>query len=96
MVQMPEYMVQQMADSKTRDPDRRVHRRPSGFDTSPFLPRVLLEPTRPSGVQWSMPFNVSDPVLYYNRQMFEAAGLDPDQPPMSLDELRATSQQLVD
>ena len=43
-----------------------------------------------------MPFNVSNPVLYYNRQMFEAAGLDPDVSPVSLDDLRATSQTIVD
>jgi sn-glycerol 3-phosphate transport system substrate-binding protein len=30
---------------------------------------------------WSVPWNVSNPVLYYNRGMFEAAGLDPDAPP---------------
>ena len=33
------------------------------------------------GIQCGMPFNVSNPVLYYNRKMFEAAGLDPDDPP---------------
>ncbi len=47
------------------------------------------------GVQWSMPFNVSDPVLYYNMSAFEKAGLDPNDPPVTLDELRAVSQQLV-
>ena len=35
-------------------------------------------------------------MLYYNRKMFEAAGLDPDVPPISLDDLRATSQTIVD
>ncbi len=48
------------------------------------------------GIQWAMPFNVSSPVLYFNKQMYEAAGLDPDDPPISLEELRAVSQQLVD
>ena len=43
-----------------------------------------------------MPFNVSDPVLYYNKAVFEAAGLDPTDPPVSLDELRAASQAIVD
>ena len=49
-----------------------------------------------AGVQWAMPFNLSNPVLYYNRSMFEAAGLDPDSPPLSLDDLRAYSQAIVD
>jgi len=48
------------------------------------------------GMQWAMPFNVSNPVLYYSKKAFAAAGLDPEKPPASLEELRAMSQQLVD
>jgi sn-glycerol 3-phosphate transport system substrate-binding protein len=47
-------------------------------------------------VQWAMPFNISSPVLYYNRAMFAEAGLDPDAPPVTLDQLREYSQQIVD
>lgn len=94
IVQLPEYALVEFADSGTVVPVGACIES-SGFDTSPFLPRTLgayqLE-----GIQWAMPFNVSNPVLYYNRQMFEAAGLDPDDPPITLDELRATSQTLVD
>jgi sn-glycerol 3-phosphate transport system substrate-binding protein len=43
-----------------------------------------------------MPFNVSDPVLYYNKKIFQQAGLDPNDPPLSLEELRADSQKIVD
>jgi sn-glycerol 3-phosphate transport system substrate-binding protein len=94
MVMFPEYMVQQIADSDTVVPVGACIEA-SGFDTSPFLPRALLA-YQTNGVQWSMPFNVSDPVLYYNRRVFEAAGLDPDDPPVSLEELRRTSQAIVD
>ena len=34
-----------------------------------------------------MPFNVSDPVLFYNKKVFAEAGLDPDKPPLTLDEV---------
>ena len=64
MVMFPEYMVQQMADSEPVIPIGACIEA-SGFDTSPFLPRALLA-YETEGVQWSMPFNVSDPVLYYN------------------------------
>jgi len=47
-------------------------------------------------VQWAMPFNVSNPVLYYLRPKFEAAGLDADVAPLTLEDMRATSQQIVD
>jgi sn-glycerol 3-phosphate transport system substrate-binding protein len=43
-----------------------------------------------------MPFNLSNPVLYYNKAAFVKAGLDPDKPPVSLEDLRADSQKLVD
>jgi sn-glycerol 3-phosphate transport system substrate-binding protein len=39
------------------------------------------------GELWSMPWNASNPLLYYNRGMFEAAGLDPDAPPTTFAEL---------
>jgi sn-glycerol 3-phosphate transport system substrate-binding protein len=36
---------------------------------------------------WSLPWNNSTPILYYNKDMFEAAGLDPDSPPATWQEL---------
>lgn len=36
---------------------------------------------------WTMPFNNSTPVLYYNKDMFQAAGLDPEKPPKTWEEL---------
>ncbi|HLS17893.1 MAG TPA: sn-glycerol-3-phosphate ABC transporter substrate-binding protein UgpB [Paenalcaligenes sp.] len=35
----------------------------------------------------SMPFNSSTPVLYYNKDAFEKAGLDPDNPPKTWEEV---------
>ncbi|NKB41289.1 MAG: extracellular solute-binding protein, partial [Ilumatobacter sp.] len=94
IIQLPEYIVQSFAQSETFVPMQACIDA-AGFDMTPILPRVantyLFE-----GIQWSMPFNVSSPVLFYNKQMYEAAGLDPDDPPVSLDDLRTVSQQLVD
>jgi sn-glycerol 3-phosphate transport system substrate-binding protein len=94
LVIFPEYTVQQLADSDSVIPVGACIEA-SGFDTTPLLPRALLA-YETDGVQWGMPFNVSNPVLYYNRKMFEEAGLDPDDSPVTLEELRATSQALVD
>jgi sn-glycerol 3-phosphate transport system substrate-binding protein len=66
----------------------------SGFDTGEFIPRALEAYTW-QGIQWAMPFNVSNPVLYYIKPKFEAAGLDPEQTPITLEELRAASEQIV-
>ncbi|QYG91596.1 extracellular solute-binding protein [Iamia sp. SCSIO 61187] len=46
------------------------------------------------GVYWPGYTNVSEPVLYYNANQFEAAGLDPTDPPETLDELRTDAEAL--
>ena len=43
---------------------------------------------------YSMPFNTSMPVLYYNKKLFKAAGLDPQKPPTTLEEVRADAEKL--
>lgn len=45
-------------------------------------------------VYWPGYTNVSEPILYYNAVMWEAAGLDPNDPPETLEELRATAEAL--
>jgi sn-glycerol 3-phosphate transport system substrate-binding protein len=93
LVQMPEYMVQTMVDTQSVVPvDACIES--SGYDTSAFLPTVL-DAWATQGVRWAMPFNISNPVLFYNKKMFAAAGLDPEKPPVSLDDLRADSEAIV-
>ena len=94
LVQMPEYMVQTMVDTQSVVPVEACMKS-SNFDVSAFLP-TGLGAYATQGVQWSMPFNISNPVLFYNKKMFVAAGLDPEKPPVSLDDLRADSQAIVD
>ena len=45
------------------------------------------------GKQYAMPFNVSTPMLYYNKDVFEAAGLDPETPPTTYDEVLEDCQE---
>ncbi|WP_322015745.1 sn-glycerol-3-phosphate ABC transporter substrate-binding protein UgpB [Paraburkholderia sp. J12] len=42
----------------------------------------------------SMPFNSSTPVLYYNRDAFKKAGLNPDEPPKTWPEVAADAAKL--
>ena len=46
------------------------------------------------GVQWPAGFNLSTPVLYYNAGHFEDAGLDPEDPPETLDEVTEAARAL--
>jgi sn-glycerol 3-phosphate transport system substrate-binding protein len=43
---------------------------------------------------YSMPFNTSMPLLYINREAFAKAGLDPNKPPMTLEEIMADAQKI--
>jgi sn-glycerol 3-phosphate transport system substrate-binding protein len=56
------------------------------YDVSDLEPNVLAYYTV-EGRQASMPFNSSTPMLYYNKDMFAAAGLDPENPPRTFEEV---------
>lgn len=47
------------------------------------------------GVQYSMPFNSSTPILMYNKDAFKEAGLDPEKPPATYDELKKAAKALT-
>lgn len=44
---------------------------------------------------WGLPWNASNPVMYYNPAMFEAAGLDPNTPPQTFDEITAACDAIM-
>ena len=44
---------------------------------------------------WGLPWNASNPVMYYNPDMFEAAGLDPDNPPQTFDDISAACEAIM-
>lgn len=93
LVQLPEYQVQAMVDTASTVPVGKCIEA-SGYDTSKFLPTAMAAYAT-QGVQWSIPFNISNPVLFYNKKAFAAAGLDPNVPPKSLDDVRAYSEKLI-
>lgn len=51
------------------------------FDAKAFLPALASYFSDAGGRLLALPFNTSTPVLYYNKDAFRAARLDPDRPP---------------
>jgi sn-glycerol 3-phosphate transport system substrate-binding protein len=49
---------------------------------------------RIEGKFYSVPFNSSNPILYYNKSLFKKAGLDPDKPPTTFGEIIGASKKL--
>lgn len=64
------------------------------FDLSDFEPNILAYYTVDNKL-YSMPFNTSTPILYYNKTAFKDAGLDPEKPPATWDEVTADAKALT-
>jgi sn-glycerol 3-phosphate transport system substrate-binding protein len=92
VAQFSENMLQQAIDSQAILPAQACIDA-DDYDTSDFLPRVIDYYTV-EGTQWALPFNTSNPVLYYDQAAFRDAGLDPEDPPATLEEVREASEQI--
>jgi sn-glycerol 3-phosphate transport system substrate-binding protein len=59
-----------------------------------FYPGFMAN-SQTGGKVWSIPFQRSTIVLYYNKEAFKEAGLDPAKPPKTWDEMREMAKALV-
>ncbi|MFH1038077.1 MAG: ABC transporter substrate-binding protein [PVC group bacterium] len=59
-----------------------------------FFP-VFIQNSIYDGKLMSLPFNKSVPVIYYNKDLFRRAGLDPGKPPQTWDEFTRVCRQLT-
>ena len=64
------------------------------FSPQAYLPAVAGYYADVDGNMLSFPFNASTPILYYNKDMFRSAGLDPSQPPKTWAELGTMAKRL--
>jgi sn-glycerol 3-phosphate transport system substrate-binding protein len=59
-----------------------------------FYP-ALMENSKAKGKIWGIPFQRSTIVMYHNKDAFKDAGLDPNKPPATWDEMAAMAQKLT-
>jgi sn-glycerol 3-phosphate transport system substrate-binding protein len=57
------------------------------FDKSQYLPGIVAYYSRPDGTMLSFPYNSSSPILYFNKDIFQKAGLDAANPPKTWNEV---------
>lgn len=57
------------------------------FDKSQYLPGIVGYYSKPDGTMLSFPYNSSSPILYYNKDIFQKAGLDVNNPPKTWNEV---------
>ncbi|MDQ1600770.1 MAG: multiple sugar transport system substrate-binding protein, partial [Actinomycetota bacterium] len=76
------------------DIDKYVKALPYGSD---FNPNLVANGTGADGKIYAVPAkSIYAVALHYNRKLFEKAGLDPDQPPTTWDEVRADAKKIHD
>ena len=64
------------------------------FDTKAYIPAVAGYYSTPDGRMLSFPFNSSTAVFYYNKDAFQKAGLDPNNPPKTWPAVAAAAAKL--
>jgi sn-glycerol 3-phosphate transport system substrate-binding protein len=105
LVQLDDIELRFMVDSQATvppqdfiDQDKATSGASEGYaapiDLGDFEPRAIDYYTLDGKLQ-AMPFNLSGLVLYYDKEAFRDAGLDPDKPPATLEEVRADSEKLL-
>ena len=65
-----------------------------GFDPAVYLPAIAGYYADVDGNMLSFPFNASTPILYYNKDQFRLAGLDPEAPPKTWPEVEVVTRKL--
>lgn len=92
IMQLYEVGTKWMIDSGYATPMQELIDR-DGYDIS-SLEENILDYYTIDGSLYSMPFNTSTPILYYNKTAFEEVGLDPEVAPKNFDEILEFSEKL--
>ncbi len=68
----------------------------SGIVDETVVPETLKENLKYDGKYYGVPMNFATLLLYYNKTIFEEAGLDPEKAPETWEELEQYAQQIVE
>lgn len=93
VIQLEETALQTMIDSGATVPVQACVDADK-YSLADFLPKVTGYYTV-QNVLRSMPYNPSNPILFYDKSKFAKAGLDPNRPPQTLKEVREYSKKIV-
>jgi sn-glycerol 3-phosphate transport system substrate-binding protein len=93
LAQFEDTTVQQLVDSHSTVPVADCIAA-THYRLSDYLPRALAF-YRYRNVQQSMPFAVSNVIMYYNPVDFQKAGLDPNSPPKTFAQVTADARKIV-
>ena len=95
VVQIYDIGTQRMIDTKRILPVQDFLDKENLTDLANDLEPAVRSYYTVNGKLYSMPFNSSAPVMYYNKNAFREVGLDPDKPPTTYDEVLEAARKLV-
>jgi sn-glycerol 3-phosphate transport system substrate-binding protein len=93
MIQVYDIGTRFMIDSKAITPIQSFVDQDK-YDVSQ-MDEAIFNYYRVENTLYSMPFNASNPILYYNKDLFKAAGLNPDKPPVLYTDLAQAAKKLT-
>ncbi|MHA7133294.1 ABC transporter substrate-binding protein [Oerskovia turbata] len=98
---LPDVFEIPFTDAKTLVENKQIADLDAQFRTLPyadkFNPAIIDAGTGPDGHVYAIPAkNVYGVGLHYNRALFESAGLDPDSPPTTWDQVREYAKKIAD
>ncbi|KRC34221.1 sugar ABC transporter substrate-binding protein [Oerskovia sp. Root918] len=98
---LPDVFEIPFTDAKTLVENKQIADLDTQFRTLPyadkFNPAIIEAGTGPDGHVYAIPAkNVYGVGLHYNRALFESAGLDPDSPPTTWDQVREYAKKIAD
>ena len=93
IVYLNEENAQRVIDSGAVTPVQEFIDR-ENYDLSDFAPKLIQYYTV-DGKLWAMPFGSNIPMLFYNKVTFREVGLDPENPPKDIEELRQAAEKMV-
>jgi sn-glycerol 3-phosphate transport system substrate-binding protein len=94
VVQIEIHATPKFASAGALTPLEEFYKNDPEFNFDDLVPAGLLNQSW-DGQLYAMPINRSTPVLYYNKELFRAAGLDPDKPPTTWQEFREAAKALT-
>ncbi|WP_455477260.1 sn-glycerol-3-phosphate ABC transporter substrate-binding protein UgpB [Bartonella sp. B41] len=65
------------------------------FNSADYFPTISNYYSDTRGRMLSLPFNASTPILYYNKDIFKRAGLDPEQSPKTWQDIENFSKKIL-
>lgn len=93
LAQLEQMLAGQFVDNGSLIPLQQFIDKDKGFNMADYIPEMLT--AKKNGIIWGLPLNPSTLVMYYSKDLFKKAGLDPNKPPQTWDEVYAASKKIA-